>query len=145
MGQPEDLMGAVTFLLSDASGYITGADLRGMFISQEFNVINLGANTKSSRWWLYLDIIRPKLSCLAERIILEAESPTLAFVDLSADRSSNSCMINQISNPKTTGCHSPAIWTYYFEVTTHNWRSVTVSLSLHLLFFLTSSCPAPVF
>lgn len=28
MGQPEDLMGAVTFLLSDAAGYITGADLR---------------------------------------------------------------------------------------------------------------------
>ena len=28
MGQPEDLMGAVTFLLSDASGYVTGADLR---------------------------------------------------------------------------------------------------------------------
>ncbi|KAL8822277.1 MAG: hypothetical protein Q9191_006985 [Dirinaria sp. TL-2023a] len=28
MGQPEDLMGAVTYLLSDASGYVTGADLR---------------------------------------------------------------------------------------------------------------------
>lgn len=28
MGQPEDLMGAVTFLSSDAAGYITGADLR---------------------------------------------------------------------------------------------------------------------
>lgn len=28
MGRPEDLMGAVVFLLSDASGYITGADLR---------------------------------------------------------------------------------------------------------------------
>ena len=28
MGRPEDLMGAVTFLLSDAAGYITGADLR---------------------------------------------------------------------------------------------------------------------
>ncbi|KAL6718803.1 hypothetical protein ACLMJK_003037 [Lecanora helva] len=28
MGHPEDLMGAVAFLLSDASGYITGADLR---------------------------------------------------------------------------------------------------------------------
>jgi D-arabinitol 2-dehydrogenase len=28
MGQPEDLMGAVTFLSSDASAYITGADLR---------------------------------------------------------------------------------------------------------------------
>ncbi|OJJ99671.1 hypothetical protein ASPACDRAFT_52338 [Aspergillus aculeatus ATCC 16872] len=28
MGTPEDLMGAVTFLLSDASRYITGADLR---------------------------------------------------------------------------------------------------------------------
>lgn len=28
MGQPEDLMGAVTFLLSDASSYVTGADLR---------------------------------------------------------------------------------------------------------------------
>ncbi|KAI9812786.1 MAG: hypothetical protein M1827_004543 [Pycnora praestabilis] len=28
MGDPEDLMGAVTFLLSDASKYITGADLR---------------------------------------------------------------------------------------------------------------------
>ncbi|OQE40222.1 hypothetical protein PENCOP_c006G07748 [Penicillium coprophilum] len=28
MGTPEDLMGAVTFLLSDASKYITGADLR---------------------------------------------------------------------------------------------------------------------
>ncbi|GAB7343423.1 hypothetical protein MBLNU457_1452t1 [Dothideomycetes sp. NU457] len=28
MGRPEDLMGAVTFLLSDASAYITGADLR---------------------------------------------------------------------------------------------------------------------
>jgi NAD(P)-dependent dehydrogenase (short-subunit alcohol dehydrogenase family) len=25
MGQPEDLMGAVTFLCSDASGYVTGA------------------------------------------------------------------------------------------------------------------------
>ena len=29
MGWPEDLMGAVTFLFSDASGYVTGADLRG--------------------------------------------------------------------------------------------------------------------
>lgn len=28
MGVPEDLMGAVTFLSSDASGYVTGADLR---------------------------------------------------------------------------------------------------------------------
>ncbi|KAI9892383.1 MAG: hypothetical protein M1814_001585 [Vezdaea aestivalis] len=28
MGSPEDLMGAVTFLASDASGYVTGADLR---------------------------------------------------------------------------------------------------------------------
>ncbi|KAI9649280.1 hypothetical protein NHQ30_001851 [Ciborinia camelliae] len=28
MGQPEDLMGAVTFLSSDASNYVTGADLR---------------------------------------------------------------------------------------------------------------------
>lgn len=28
MGDPEDLMGAVTFLSSDASGYVTGADLR---------------------------------------------------------------------------------------------------------------------
>lgn len=28
MGNPEDLMGAVTFLSSDASGYVTGADLR---------------------------------------------------------------------------------------------------------------------
>ncbi|KAJ0123054.1 d-arabinitol dehydrogenase [Diaporthe amygdali] len=28
MGQPEDLMGPVTFLLSDAAGYVTGADLR---------------------------------------------------------------------------------------------------------------------
>jgi D-arabinitol 2-dehydrogenase len=27
MGVPEDLMGAVTFLLSNASGYITGAQL----------------------------------------------------------------------------------------------------------------------
>ena len=28
MGNPEDLMGAVVYLLSDASGYVTGADLR---------------------------------------------------------------------------------------------------------------------
>lgn len=28
MGQPEDLMGAVTYLLSDAAGYVTGAELR---------------------------------------------------------------------------------------------------------------------
>jgi len=28
MGNPEDLMGAVTYLLSDAAGYVTGADLR---------------------------------------------------------------------------------------------------------------------
>lgn len=28
MGDPEDLMGPVTFLLSDASRYVTGADLR---------------------------------------------------------------------------------------------------------------------
>lgn len=28
MGQPQDLMGPVTFLLSDASQYVTGADLR---------------------------------------------------------------------------------------------------------------------
>ncbi|KAG9237659.1 hypothetical protein BJ875DRAFT_369441 [Amylocarpus encephaloides] len=28
MGQPEDLMGAVTYLSSDASNYVTGADLR---------------------------------------------------------------------------------------------------------------------
>lgn len=31
MGDPEDLMGAVTFLLSDAAAYITAADLRGKF------------------------------------------------------------------------------------------------------------------
>ena len=28
MGSPVDLMGPVTFLLSDASSYVTGADLR---------------------------------------------------------------------------------------------------------------------
>ncbi|KAI7782760.1 d-arabinitol dehydrogenase [Diaporthe eres] len=28
MGRPEDLMGPLTFLLSDAAGYVTGADLR---------------------------------------------------------------------------------------------------------------------
>jgi hypothetical protein len=28
MGRPEDLMGAVVFLLSDAAAYVTGADLR---------------------------------------------------------------------------------------------------------------------
>jgi NAD(P)-dependent dehydrogenase (short-subunit alcohol dehydrogenase family) len=28
MGKPEDLMGAVTYLASDASGYVTGADIR---------------------------------------------------------------------------------------------------------------------
>ena len=28
MGDPEDLMGPVTFLLSDAAKYVTGADLR---------------------------------------------------------------------------------------------------------------------
>lgn len=28
MGNPQDLMGPVTFLLSDASRYVTGADLR---------------------------------------------------------------------------------------------------------------------
>lgn len=28
MGQPKDLMGPVTFLLSDAAGYVTGADIR---------------------------------------------------------------------------------------------------------------------
>lgn len=28
MGRPEELMGPVTFLLSDAAGYVTGADLR---------------------------------------------------------------------------------------------------------------------
>ena len=28
MGDPEDLMGAVVLLLSDASKYITGSDLR---------------------------------------------------------------------------------------------------------------------
>jgi len=28
MGSPEDLMGPVTFLLSDAASYVTGADLR---------------------------------------------------------------------------------------------------------------------
>lgn len=28
MGQPQDLMGPVTFLLSDASRYMTGADVR---------------------------------------------------------------------------------------------------------------------
>jgi NAD(P)-dependent dehydrogenase (short-subunit alcohol dehydrogenase family) len=28
MGRPEDLMDVVTFLLRDASGYVTGADLR---------------------------------------------------------------------------------------------------------------------
>lgn len=28
MGHPEDLMGPVTFLLSESAGYITGADLR---------------------------------------------------------------------------------------------------------------------
>lgn len=28
MGRPEDLMGAVVYLLSDASAYVTGADLR---------------------------------------------------------------------------------------------------------------------
>ena len=28
MGSPQDLMGPVTFLLSDAANYVTGADLR---------------------------------------------------------------------------------------------------------------------
>jgi D-arabinitol 2-dehydrogenase len=28
MGSPKDLMGPVTFLLSEASAYVTGADLR---------------------------------------------------------------------------------------------------------------------
>jgi D-arabinitol 2-dehydrogenase len=28
MGVPEDLMGAVVFLLSDAAGYVNGAELR---------------------------------------------------------------------------------------------------------------------
>lgn len=28
MGHPEDLMGPVTFLLSESSSYVTGADLR---------------------------------------------------------------------------------------------------------------------
>jgi D-arabinitol 2-dehydrogenase len=28
MGDPSDLAGPVTFLLSDAAGYVTGADLR---------------------------------------------------------------------------------------------------------------------
>lgn len=28
MGAPEDLMGAVVYLLSDAANYVTGADLR---------------------------------------------------------------------------------------------------------------------
>ena len=28
MGNPKDLMGPVVFLLSDASSYVTGADLR---------------------------------------------------------------------------------------------------------------------
>ena len=28
MGDPSDLMGPVTFLLSDAAGYVTGADIR---------------------------------------------------------------------------------------------------------------------
>ena len=28
LGKPEDLMGAVVYLLSDASGYVTGSDLR---------------------------------------------------------------------------------------------------------------------
>jgi D-arabinitol 2-dehydrogenase len=28
MGDPTDLMGAVTYLLSDAAGYVTGSDLR---------------------------------------------------------------------------------------------------------------------
>lgn len=28
MGQPQDLMGPVSFLLSDASSYVTGADIR---------------------------------------------------------------------------------------------------------------------
>ncbi|KAG5989179.1 hypothetical protein E4U43_004548 [Claviceps pusilla] len=28
MGEPKDLMGPVSFLLSDAAGYVTGADIR---------------------------------------------------------------------------------------------------------------------
>lgn len=28
MGQPQDLMGPVTFLLSNSSSYVTGADIR---------------------------------------------------------------------------------------------------------------------
>ena len=51
MGQPEDLMGAVAFLASDASAYVTGADLRGMS-SFGTRVCSAIANI-SSGWWLH--------------------------------------------------------------------------------------------
>lgn len=55
MGNPEDLMGAVTFLSSDASGYVTGADLRGECIPEKESKPS-HSNKLYSGWRLYHNV-----------------------------------------------------------------------------------------
>lgn len=49
MGNPEDLMGAVTFLSSDASAYVTGAYVLSLSIIRTYDVLRRNSNSSHCR------------------------------------------------------------------------------------------------